>query len=810
MPRWSKITLRILGVLLGIVLIIYIGLAYYVNTHKKSLLESITKELNKNMTGSLTIGSMEPTFLQGFPGVSLSLNNVVIRDQQWKLHQHTLLDAKDFSVSVNTLGLLRGTITINKITITNAAIYLYTDSNGYSNTSLFKKKQKDTTDKSESNSPAEIRKFNLNNVTFVLDNQKGNKLFSFKVDALRGDIDYHGDDWDAKVALKGFANSLAFNTRKGSFIKGKSLDGNFNASYTEDSGTIKLLPKTLKIGNDPFVIGAEFNIGAAQTPFGIHIQVDQIMWRSASALLSPNIRAKLDQFNLSVPIDVKCDLLGTMGAGGDPKINVVAHIKNNVLTTRGGKIADCNFTGVYTNNYVDGHGFSDANSAVKLYQFKGSYKGIPFAIDTAAISNFNKPVATGVFRAAFPISKLNTVLGPELLTFTKGTADVKLAYTADLVDLTLNKPIVTGYVNIKDASATYVPRNLKFSNTAISLNFTGPDLFIKNIRLQSGKSIVYMDGTIRNFLNLYYNSPEKILLSWQIRSPQLYLGEFLGFLGSRKPSGPKKKTGKGTLSSDLNEVFDRSKVDMHLKVDKVYYKKFLATDAVAEMLVSETGIAIKDISVKHAGGSLKVNGNLFQEGNSTRFAVNALVNNANIRSFFFGFDNFGLKSMTSENLRGNLSSSVKLAGRISDSGAIQPGSLRGSVTFDVKNGALLKFEPIANVGKFAFPMRDMDNIVFSNLKGRFDITGERVQIQPMKISSSVLNMDIAGVYSMGKGTNIALDVPLRNPKKDAELQTQAEKEEKRMRGIVLHLLATDGEDGKIKIKLNRNRDKDKK
>jgi hypothetical protein len=62
---------------------------------------------------------------------------------------------------------------------------------------------------------------------------------------------------------------------------------------------------------------------------------------------------------------------------------------------------------------------------------------------------------------------------------------------------------------------------------------------------------------------------------------------------------------------------------------------------------------------------------------------------------------------------------------------------------------------------------------------------------------------------MGKGTNIAVDVPLRNPKKDADITDKEEKKARRMKGIVLHLLATDGEDGKIKIKLNRNREQSK-
>jgi hypothetical protein len=48
---------------------------------------------------------------------------------------------------------------------------------------------------------------------------------------------------------------------------------------------------------------------------------------------------------------------------------------------------------------------------------------------------------------------------------------------------------------------------------------------------------------------------------------------------------------------------------------------------------------------------------------------------------------------------------------------------------------------------------------------------------------------------------------LRNPKKDTAIVDQTERNKKRMRGIVLHILATDGEDGKIKIKWNKNRPK---
>lgn len=811
LPRWSKIALKIFAGLVALVLIVFTALGLYVNANKKTLLETITKQLNKNLNGSLTIGNMEPTFFKGFPGVSISLKNVVMKDSLWKQHQHTLLDAKDFDVSVNTMALLTGTIEIKKIGISNATIYLYTDSNGYSNTAIFRKKdKKKKPENEEDSSDARLKKFNLSKVNFVVDNQKGHKLFQFDVDELKGDMDYSFSGWEAKLKLKTLARSLAFNTRRGSFIKDKLLEGPFKISYNEDSGIIDVAPNQLNIGKDPFLIGAKFDTSKENTEFTINIKAPGILWKDAAALLAPNISAKLNMFDLKVPIDVTCTLAGNMGPGGDPEINVTALVKDNVLTTPGAVVDSCNFTGVFTNNYEKGKGFTDANSAIKLYQFKGSYSEMPFSIDTMFIHNLDKPIATGVFKSKFEISKLNKAIGEESLKFTKGIANVRLAYRADIVDFKLSKPIVTGVVDITNADVSYVPRKLNFTNTAISLNFTSKDLFIKNIRLQSGKSVVLMDGTIRNFLNLYYTAPEKILLNWQISSPELHLGEFFGFLGSRKSAKKvKRNTKRSNFSDDMNDLFEKSKVDMHLRVAKVYYNKFLATDATADLFLSESGIGLKNISVKHGGGSLKVDGNISQKGGLNHFSINTTLNKVDIKNFFYSFDNFGMKSLTSRNLKGFLYSKTKIGGSITDQGKLVTNSLRGNIAFDVKKGALLKFDPIKSVGKFAFPFRDLDNITFENLNGRFDIMGPRIKINPMQINSSILNMDVAGIYSMSTGTNIEVDVPLRNPKKDEDITDKREIQERRMKGIVLHLLATDGEDGKIKIKLVRNHNKGK-
>jgi hypothetical protein len=810
MPFWLKRLIQVFAALIVLIIIVFIGLAVYVNVNKRTLLVSINKELNRNINGSVTVGAMEPTFLKGFPGVSVSLKNVEIRDSLWKVHRHSLLTAKDFDISVNAMALLRGTIEIRRISINDAEAYLYTDSTGYSNTSVFKKKTAVPVSKEESTSPAEIRRFDLDNVRFILDNRKGSKLFLFAVQDFSGRVDYPSSGWKARVNLKTLVRSLAFNTKRGSFVKDKVLQGKMNIEYDDALGIIEVKPNILNIGEDPFIIGAKFKIANDPTAFTITVEARSILWKNASALLAPNIARRLNMFNLDKPIAVKCIIDGNMGAGGDPSIFVNASVKANRLTCPGGIVDDCSFSGVYTNNFINGKGFSDANSAVKLYRFSGSYAEMPFTIDTAFIHNFDNPVATGTFRSKFDVSKLNNVIGDDLLNFTKGTADLKLHYSADMVDFKLNKPLIRGLVTVKNADVSYVPRNLNFKNTSITLDFQKNDLLIRDIRLQSGKSIVFMEGSISNFLNLYYTAPEKIIMNWNMHSPQVYLAEFMGFLGTRKGRAAVKSKKKNTVTaSQLNDMLEKGKAEIHLKVDKVHYNKFLGTDARADILLSDDGIHLNNVSLKHAGGSVKLSGSVTQIGALNRFAVNTVVSNVSIRDFFYSFDNFGLRTPTYENLKGNFFTKTSVTGNITAAGRVIPGSMNGIVIFDLKNGALVNFDAVQKVGKFAFPFRDMNNITFNNLNGKFDIRGEKVTINPMKINSSVLNMDIEGIYSMGTGTNILLDVPLRNPKKDEDITDKKEIRERRMKGIVVHIQAIDGDDGKIKFKLVRKKDKDK-
>lgn len=789
-----------ISVLVGLLLLACGGLSIYFNQNKTEIIAKINTRINENINGKFHIGDFHYKFLTGFPNFTLALKDVEIKDNQWNSHKHTLLKAQEIEARLNIWSLLQKEINIHKILINDAAIYIYKAENGYSNVNIFKPKKKKPKTASEKPETT-IDDVNLNNVHVIIDNHLGHKLFDFEVANLQSKVDYDDDNWQTNLYLKTKINSLAFNTVHGSFAKEKELEGNFDISYAEEKQKIDIETKNLKIGSDAFDIKAFFNIGKNNSLFGINISTS-ILWRNASNLLSANITSKLNQFDLKKPIDVNCDIKGDLNAEGDPKIVVQAIIKNNELTIPDGLFTNCSFKGIFTNNFKPKEGFNDPNSAIVLTHFTGDYENIPLKIPQAVINNLEKPIATGIVNSDFDVSKLNGMMNEKLLHFESGHARANLKFQFDIVDLYINKPRFIGNVDIDKTTFEYIPKNIRAENTDVKLSFTEQALYIKKIAYKHKKNIIQIDGKIDNFLNLYYDAPEKMVVNWNIYCPNIDVKQFLGILknSSSKKTVQRKPTGKSVnFTNQLKSVIDKCTAIINLKADKINYGNLTATNTRATLQMLNSKLLLKNGNLQTSGGSIAFNGSIEPSGNHFVFSSMAQVNRVDIASFLRSFNNFGIQSFSPKNIHGKLSSNANVVGLMSSKGDLIVNSMKGKLTFNVIHGGLLNFEPIVKVGKFAFPFRDVKNITFSDLSGDLNLRGEQVDIKDLTISSSVLNFDIDGIYSFGRGTNLALTIPLRNSKNDAQLATQAERDAVRDRGIVLHLLAVD-DDGKMKIK----------
>ncbi len=808
MPNWLKLIAKIIAGLVALIILLFVAAGIYIHYHKEALTKLVIKEANKSLNGTLNIGNLEPSFFKNFPGISVGLENIELRDKRWAEHHHTLLKAKDLDVAVNVLAFLKGNIVVNHINIENAAIDLYTDSTGYSNASIFNKKSNSKAAPKKHNSSKEVHDFTFSEVSFTQNDQRAKKLFQFAIHDLDGHVEYPDSGWHAHVKLNMEAISLSPNTGQGSFLSHKIIAGELAVGYNENSQKISLASENFTIGGDAFNLSALFETGKKPVAFSVHVTANQIEWRHLGALLSPTIAKTFNQFNFSRPIAIKAVVAGSLG-GNTPFMYGAANVSNNTITLPGGVIDSCSFSAIFTNNNKPGKGLTNENSAIRLYKMTGRYSHLPFLIDTGSITNLKNPVATGNFKSSFPIANLNTLFGGSVAKFSKGTADMDLQYSANVINLRLFKPTVAGNINLRNADINYVPRNLNLHNSSLSLHFVKDDLLLDHIRLQSGQSILLMEGRVNNFLNLYYDAPEKILLTWKINSPQINVGEFLGFLAQKQQKAARtaaiRRGNSSNIVDQLGNVLNKGTAEFQMRVAKIYYKKFIATDAVADLYVSGAGVKVNQLSVQHAGGSLQMTGQVNQgAGTINPFELSGVVTNVDIHEFLYAFSNFGLSGIGYQNLKGILSAQTQLKGNLTDEGSLVKNSINGTLAINLKNGALLNYKPLTSVGKYAFPFRNLNTITFPLLNGTFDFQGDQVVIHPLQLSSSVLNADIAGTYGFTKGTHVTFDIPLRDPSGDAAIKDKKELAKKRLSGIVLHLVAKDNDKGKLSIGWNRD------
>lgn len=807
MSRWLLLSLKAIVFLLALLAVVWLGFAYYLHQNHQTVLNAVTHQFNSKITGKVTVASMETTLLKSFPSIGVALKKVSLKDSLWQKHKHQLLNADEIEVALNPFALLVGNISISKISINHAKIYLYTDSTGYSNTHIFKSNASKTNEK-ESGGLA-VSQINLNHVALVVDNQKKLKLFHFLIEEIKGKINYTVSGWNGKIGVKTTIKSMAFNTTKGSFLKNSTVKGLLKAQYSKQTNLLTVYPSDLWIADNKFNVGAKLKFDKQKTNFTIGLKASKILYRDISLMLAQNISSKLLKFGIDKPIAVN----GTISdyaenQSDDPHINVKIQVKNSTVSFPSGKLNHCNFVGTFNNQSNAQQTIGDENSVIRLYRLTGNYFNAPLRVDTLAIVNLARPIASGLVTSKFNLRKLNKDIASETFKFNQGTADLKLFCKADIENFRFTKPIISGMVAIKNADIVYLPRQMKFTNSSLFFNFNQNNLNLTNSSFQLGKSILKVNGTIAHFLNLYYTAPEKIQVNLKLNSPQLHLSQLIPLLSMGSVTNQKVnvKNSLQKASHQLTRVLSLATINLHLNVDKAIYNRFVAQQLRAKIALANHAIQLSEVQVKHAGGYLHVKGNIKQTGKLNQFTLATVISKVNVKAFFYAFDNFGQQTITHQNLKGFLSAKVNARGSLTSSGNLVSKTMFGIVHFNLNKAGLTNFEPLKKVQKLVFPNRDLANIAIDHLNGQLNLNGDQIIISPMQVNSSALNFNVKGIYGFNEGTNIALDIPLRNPKKDEVIRSDAAKKEARMKGIVLHLKAVDDGKGGVKVRWNNDHD----
>jgi hypothetical protein len=750
----------------GAILTAWLFIYLYFRSHKSEILQKTTAFISNSVHGTVVIKDIGLDFPSTFPYVSVNLKNISIRDSTYNTHHHELLHAEKFLLRTNPFKLITGKLEISKIQVEHGAIYIYEDSTGYSTAKAFK--EDDNEDEKNNGLKKSFSSFKLIDMLVTMDKPYKKKLFSFDVKNLDCTINSSGELLLIRTKTNMTVQGLAFNLDKGSFVEKQPLSGDFEMAFNKPLHKLSFKNVSLRIGKEPYTFTGQFNFDTGKH-YNLTINAPNAEFSKAAALLPYHIRRNIDSIEFNNPLNVNAVINGQLINGIKPVVKVTWLVNNTRITSNFGTFDKANFSGFFYNAVSDTLPHIGENSVIQLNNFTAIYEGIDLNSKKITVNNLKRPFLTCDLVASTDLLNLNNLLGSESIEFSKGTINANVVYNGPIYDSAKSAPEINGTAAIKDGSLLYGPRQIHMDNFNGDIVFKGTDVYFKNVKASAQGNSVLLNIAAMNLLAVMNSDPSKAELNASVYSPQIDIGNFTTFLGGRKKTLRRNK-GRSifyNMSSKIDRLLDQCTIRSHIVADKISFRKFTATNFKADIFLNNELYALNNTSLNHAGGTITMNGSI--HGGSKNYnpvKINAVLNNLDISKTFYAFNNFGLTSLSSKNLKGKLSSTVNLTAALLDKADLVPSSLKGNVTLSLKDGELNNFEPLESMSVFLLKNRDFSHVTFSEIKNTFDFNGRLVNINRMEIQSNVLSLFMEGLYDIGaKNTDLVVQVPLSNLKK---------------------------------------------
>lgn len=801
--KYIRLLLRIAGIFVAIVLLLFAGLSWYVSSHKKELLQKATTEISHLLNGEVSIADMSVSFFRNFPSFALQLRKIDIRDSLFAKHGHHFFRAENLYVRVNPFKLVTGKISINKLQVDSGSLYVFTDTSGYSNGYLLKPKRTDTATEKKKSATADLfKKIELHRFAVTQEDLTKDKLFDFYINDLIARSSTSGAVSVFNIDESILIRSLAFKKQNGIFLENHLLKGKFTVNLNTETGELSFDSIPINISKQDFRMTGLFRLGS-EKEFDLKVYAKNMLVDFGRSLLTRKIARGIGLVPVQKPIDLEAHITGSL-AGGDPLVIARWNTLHNEIRTPLMDFSDCSFSGMYTNEVTPGLPRQDPNSKVEVYNLRGNWQGLPMTVDTATILDLKTPVVDALLHSEFALQQLNELLTSNALSLSAGSGALTLHYKGPIQDLTPQNASLNGLLRVKDGTILMHGPNSTLDNCNATIRFVNTDILIDTLQCSIQNNPIYFSGAAKNVLALIGPANGGMSLTLNINAPVVNIEKLSSVISRKFPTKKPKQGGSTNLSKTAQQIDNLlSSGDIHVNfyAARLQYHKFEARSVIANVAVDANTWRLQKAALQHGSGSMQVSATVSERPNS-RFGLDANItaNNLDAQKIFYQFDNFGLKALRHNNLKGSLSVNSKLSLLLDNKGNFDMSALTGNAAFSLRSGELIDFKPMEDIQKVIFKNRDFSNITFAEIKDRITFTKGEIDIDRMEINSSVLSLFVEGRYSLnGANTDLSIQVPLSNLKKRKADYKPENLGADRGGGMSVFLRARSNPDGTIRI-----------
>jgi len=793
--KWIKYTAGAIIACAALWLLLLAIAVIYIRVNKQKIVDSVKSTVGKKISGTINFDDFHIDLFQNFPGVSINVKNVHLRDRLFSSHKKELVNVNMVYMGFGIIDLLRGKKVPKYLTLANGFIYFYKDASGNRNWNILEKKSSP-----QPSQKIALRKVKFKNINVFFQDNGKQKFYNVWFEKMKCGIEDDSTGIKFEIDNKAIIKAACFNTAKGSYLTNKRMLAEWDVFYDKAAKKISFRNELVKLNRHSYHISGDFLLDD-DPHFDLKVSTSNLSLKEAASIFPDSVASKIQRFELSKSLQkVEAVITGRMKYLSLPLAQVTFSVTDATLKISPTSFQHCTFNGFFKNEIDTSKLRDDRNSYLQFTSVKGEWEKNPFDSKSVTIFNLIHPYLRCNIHSKFDLLQLERAIASRQLDFNRGTGEASLDYAGPLDTRVDTIYSLGGVVTIKNGDITYNPRHLDFKETQIELDFDKGDLLVKRMNTIVNGNSIRINGQIRDFLTFFNTDPSKALFDWSVYSPYIDINKLKSSL-RRSSSSKKKKLAYSffeRLNNKIDRLFDACNAYLHIKADKLTYRNFSAANVTGRLLLTNDIVRVENFSLVHAGGVVNVNAFSRDNGNNNDVSLQSSMQNVDVKELFRSFNNFGMESLTHKNISGSFSADINLTSMLDGSGNLYKPANKGWVDFSLKNGRLENFQPLMDIDNNFLQKRDLSNVSFAELKDRLDLNGNDILVNRMEIRSTAVNMYVEGVFSFANNTDLSIQIPLKDQKKDQKAASE-NKGVNAKTGMSIFLRAKEDKDGKLKI-----------
>ena len=756
----------------------YWGINYYLNNHKDQVISEIEEWYANNYYGTLSFEDVSISSFENFPSMSMTVKNILLVDSLYSIHKYKTLAAEEVQLVVSFQKLIKKKIQFKSIIIKNGEFNLITDSTGYSNGHVFisksRKNQKSNSKEnwfSHDNAKIQIKNFQANVFNF-----EKNKRITSQIDYVSTTVKPYKDGIKGSADVDILMHEMGLNLDNGTFFNEARVSASFDYHFDKTKEELVIPEFDLKVKNQDFKakIGINTtNIGS----FSFSLENKKTNYEEIKTLVSQNIEKQLDKYAIEKPFYTFTTLEGSFAYRSNPLVKIKFSGRNNKAVVYDTiTIANLNFKGNFINRISATATENQDKKNLTLYfdSITGAYKDIDFRFKETKFSNVVNTASVDLKLDANGKSEsLNTLLKNEDFFFSKGTFSLNSTYNGAITSLDNLLIGTNSSLQLFNNSVYYKPTEISVKIDTLDVHLFNKNAVLETLKipLDTGEKLVF-SGKLNNFTSLLYNRSDPVSSQLNIFSKDMIWLDFIKIfetLDSDKPKKDKSEVNPNLLlRKSLQGIYAKFNPSVNLKLQSFNYDDFLVKSISTKAhYIDENTIYLEDTGFIYENGKVNLNAifDISQAG-ETGFDIDFKTEQLDLGKILRAFDYFNLSSFKkADEIQGEITIDSNLEGIIDDVTGLKTKTLKGEISFDLKNAQLKGFAPIQKIGNIAFRKERFEDIRFAPIKNTLFIDDDVIEIPQMEIQSTAFNLFIEGHLDYGNKTNIWVSVPLRNIKK---------------------------------------------